>query len=199
MTLSDSLAIFIIGSIAALFTWAFVYILAGFLKFIAQIFTKRFVSLNFLNTNITVLSYFLAIALISYNVYFAIYPKDNFYLGEFAVVTKRSAPSETKVLFKDATYPDFHGEYCSYSRLLVTKSSYLKLLNDIQQDQSFDLIRPDAGYISNWSKLESFDFKLHPPKLKVINSFSRNDTESDEHYEIAFLADDRIEVLVCIT
>jgi hypothetical protein len=63
-------------------------------------------------------------ALLAYEMYLAVYPGDDFYLAEVERATKRKPPADTAVVAKHATYPDFHGDYCSFSRLSMSQASY---------------------------------------------------------------------------
>jgi hypothetical protein len=125
--------------------------------------------------------------------YTAIYPDDSFYLVEYQTVTGRLAPPNAKVIEKHATNPDFHGDYCSFSRISLPAASYESLMNDLSKDRRFDL---------NSREFVSMGFTNDKPlpNISVVSTFTRNDTESDQHYSILFLAEGNlVEVHLCLT
>jgi len=127
---------------------------------------------------------------IAYNAYAAVYPTDDFYLAEFKEVALRDAPSSAKVAIKSSTYPDFHGDYCSFSRIEVSAEDFNLLLSAISQDKRFS-----AG--------ESISMAKIPPAapLGSIASFTRQEPgEEDHHLGLKFLSSRmHIEVNLCVT
>ena len=125
--------------------------------------------------------------------YTAMYPDDSFYLVEYQTVTGRLAPSSSKVIEKHATYPDFHGDYCSFSRISLPASSYVSLMSDLSKDGRFD--QNSHEFVST-----GFTKDKPLPNINVVSTFTRNDTESDHHYSILFLAEGNlVEVHLCVT
>jgi hypothetical protein len=128
-----------------------------------------------------------------YQTYFAIYPPDDFYFGEFEEATLRKPPQDAVVLAKDASYPDFHGDYCSFSRIRFTRASYLKLLEDMSADKR--LVGEDGGGFTS-----SGMPKLNIQPLKIIRTFRRTDLEADHHHSVHFLEDGaQVDVQICVT
>lgn len=128
-----------------------------------------------------------------YQTYFALYPPDDFYFGEFEEATLRKPPQEAFVVAKDASYPDFHGDYCSFSRIRLTQASYSKLLEDMGADKR--LASEDGGGFtsSGMAKL-----KIQP--LKIVRTFRRTDLQIDHHHSVHFLEDGaQVDVQICVT
>ena len=133
----------------------------------------------------------------AYEVYTAIYPTDSFYFSEFKEVTLREIPKSATVKNKDASYPDFHGDYCSASLITVSKDDYLSLLNELTNDRR--ITRNDAGEFTGSDELEKVmgSFK----REQIIHSFTRRIAGQEDHYlYIGFLDDkETIIVSVCVT
>ncbi|WP_276978838.1 hypothetical protein [Flavobacterium filum] len=133
----------------------------------------------------------------AYEVYTAIYPTDSFYLSEFKEVTLREAPKSATVKNKDASYPDFHGDYCSASLITVSKDDYSSLLNELTNDKR--ITKNKTGEIIGSNELDKVmgSFK----KEQIIYSFTRSIAGQEDHYlYIGFLDDKQtIVVSVCVT
>lgn len=139
------------------------------------------------------ITYIVLTLLAIWQVYFALYPDDDFYLAEFEVATYRTPPNGSKVMTKHATYPDFHGDYCSFSRIKLPISTYQSLLAELRADKRFTMNSQE-----NVSAAMPNGLKL--PAAKVLSTFTRNDTEVDHHYSVSFLEPgDLIEVHICVT
>lgn len=189
-----TLIIFVlIGLVILAFLWAFIFLIAHTVGFIVRLATKNHPHSVYLTSKAIKLGYLGALALLAYQTYTAIYPNDGFYLGEFELASGRKPPEEVIVLFKDATYPDFHGDYCSFSRLEINPQSYRALLKQLSEDPRFtgsESSQFSMGYVPN--------VKL--PPVRVIRYFQRNDVESDHHYTISFLEKETLlEVQICVT
>ncbi|MCW3126104.1 MAG: hypothetical protein JWO03_1762 [Bacteroidetes bacterium] len=70
-------------------------------------------------------------------VYTALYPLDSFYKEDFEFCTKLKFPESGKIIAKDATYPDFHGEYSSDAVVSISESDFYSLLNKVNADTFF--------------------------------------------------------------
>lgn len=129
----------------------------------------------------------------AYGIYDAVYPSDDLYLHEFEAVTAQKAPMETKILAKHAAYPDFHGDYCSFSRMAISAASSRRLLQELATDKRF--IRfPYKG-----SSVGSLPSQPLEP-LQVLAAFARSDMKPDESRSILFLGNGtRVEVNICYT
>jgi hypothetical protein len=139
-------------------------------------------------------TYILVLAFIAYQIYFAVYPTDDFFLQEYQEVTLRPAPHTAKVIAKSASYPDFHGDYCSYSRIYLGAESFEKLLRELEGDP-----RIQAG--NGIGSSEEIKVQSRVKKLSVKQSFIRPvENEADHHLSITFLEDGiHVEVNICVT
>ena len=132
-----------------------------------------------------------------YEVYTAIYPTDNFYFSEFKYVTLRKIPKSATIINKDASYPDFHGDYCSASLISLSSEDYRSLLNDLTNDNRISKIEPNK--IGGSAELYKVMGNLKTEQ--IVHSFTRKIVgEEDRHLFIGFLADKKtIVVSVCVT
>lgn len=126
----------------------------------------------------------------AYPVYDALYPSDSFYEQEFKEITGKKLRN-AEILRSSASYPDFHGDYCSAALIQLEEKEYAKLLVDIQNDERFT----DSQLVGSMELYEVTERK----ELKFIHKASRNG-EPDEFYFIGFLTDGKtILVQKCIT
>lgn len=125
---------------------------------------------------------------VSYSGYTAVYPPDSYYLAQFTEVSLRPAPPSSKVVAKSASYPDFHGDYCSYSKIELAPADFASLLADIEQDKR---LRPVSGVAAEHARART------PPG----KSFSRQISGDEEHHlSLEFMGDGKsVEVNVCVT
>ncbi|MCF1749625.1 hypothetical protein [Mariniradius sediminis] len=130
-----------------------------------------------------------------YSVYTAIYPTDDYFFNEFELVTLRETPLSAVVVRKEASYPDFHGDYCSAALLLLTEEDYRNLLDDLGDDQRF-------SKMAKGDYLGSFEFTAAMDTLstdQIVQGFVRY-TSGDENLYIGFLDDGKTVVIsVCVT
>jgi hypothetical protein len=187
------IAVLTITFVVVSFAWAFIKIIAHLIGFVVGLISKSHPNAAAIKVKAIKYGHIAAIVLLTHETYFAIYPDDDFYLGEFEYVTDRKPPEDAVILFKYASYPDFHGDYCSFSRMQLSRLAYDGLLKELAKDKRFKSFYPSAqassGYMSN-GKL---------PELKVQSFFERNDLEDDHHYEISFLENTQIDILLCVT
>ena len=61
---------------------------------------------------------------VGYQVAIAAFPRDSFYREEFQYRTGIAMPSSAKIVFKKASYPDFHGDYASEMLFEVSPSDF---------------------------------------------------------------------------
>ncbi|MET4107214.1 hypothetical protein [Hymenobacter sp. UYP22] len=74
---------------------------------------------------------------VSYFVYTAFYPTDEFYEKEFQHIAGLPFPKSGEILTKDASYPDQHGDYSACALVEVSPQEYQAILQRIAQDSSF--------------------------------------------------------------
>lgn len=75
--------------------------------------------------------------IITYNIYTAIYPNDDFYENEFKTITLMEFPKSGIIINSTASYPDFHGDYCSSAEIKLSKKDYEKILDEIINNKIF--------------------------------------------------------------
>jgi hypothetical protein len=125
-----------------------------------------------------------------YSIYDAIYPSDKFYEEEFKDITGIELRN-AEVLKSSASYPDFHGDYCSAALIQLEETEYAKLLADIQNDKRFT----DSELTGSIELYEVTERK----ELNFSYKASRTG-DPDEYYFIGFLADGKtILIQKCIT
>ena len=134
---------------------------------------------------------------LGYSAYTAIYPTDSFYLSELKEVTLRDAPKSAAVINKDASYPDFHGDYCSASLITISNDDYSLLLSELTNDKRITKNKP--GEIIGSSELDNVMGNLKTEQ--IIYSFTRSIAGQEDHYLFIGFLDDKktIVVSVCVT
>lgn len=134
------------------------------------------------------------IASLLYFIYEAIYPSDEFYLMEFETVTLQEAPESSEVIAKSASYPDFHGDYCSYSRIKLANTDFEKLFRSIEANSQFS---PGVS-MGSQERDEALKSQL---EISILKSFVRSESGwPDHYYEILFLESrEHVDIHVCIT
>jgi energy-coupling factor transporter transmembrane protein EcfT len=119
----------------------------------------------------------LAIGMLAYFVYFAIYPDDDFYKNDFEHYTDMPFPDSGKIINKDASFPDTHGKYASCALIKFSEADYGTLLLEISTDTTFKADH-NLGYSGMFSQ--------------VAKGVNRNDTVKvvrKKKLNIAFLND----------
>jgi energy-coupling factor transporter transmembrane protein EcfT len=127
-----------------------------------------------------------------YSVYTAIYPTDSFYLEEFKEVTLRKAPKTAKVISKTASYPDFHGDYCSASLIKLSKNDYIDLIKEL----SYDIRLQKDGFPIGSSELDKVLENIKPEQIRL--GFTRQIPEEEDHYLYIGFLDDQQTIIVYI-
>ncbi|MHC1704986.1 MAG: hypothetical protein AB9846_13840 [Tenuifilaceae bacterium] len=128
-----------------------------------------------------------------YEVYTSIYPRDSFYLAEFKEVTLRKAPKTAEVIRKSASYPDFHGDYCSTSLIKLSKQDYMDLLKELSEDKRL---------IKNGELIGSLEFDevMKNKKTEQIKfSFTRQIVGEEDHYLYIGFLDDQQTIVVYVS
>jgi len=137
--------------------------------------------------------YGLGISFVAFSFFRAVFPSDDFFARDFEMVVGQKAPSDLVVTQKYATYPDIHGDNCSYSRMSLNAKFYSNLLNQLKLDRRFSV--QQSNNVSTGQA-----FTNHWPPMRVTYEIDRVDQASDHHYSIWFLqGEHQIEVQVCTT
>lgn len=131
----------------------------------------------------------------AYQTFDAFFPSEGFYKDEFKTVTLREIPESATFIAKSASYPDFHGDYCSSSQIKLSKEEYQKLLRELKSDLRMKYKEELVGS-------EEFDDVLRAKtEDKIVASFTRPvKGEEDRYYYISFYDDQQtIFVNICVT
>jgi hypothetical protein len=123
---------------------------------------------------------------VSYSGYTAVYPPDSYFLEQFANASMHPVPASARVTEKSASYPDFHGDYCSYSRIELSPSDYTALMSTLDGDRR---LRQVPGNIADGKPAQT------------LKSYSRQQGLSEQrHLSLQFMNDRKsIEVNVCVS
>jgi hypothetical protein len=146
---------------------------------------------NFIGITLMIIAPILTV----YLVYTAFFPRNSYYLDEFKEVTLRQAPKTAKIIRKSASYPDFHGDYCSASIIRLTREDYIDLLIELSDDNRLT----KNGKLIGSSKLDQVmgTFKMEQIKCNFIREIPG---EKDHYLYIGFLDDNEtIIIYVSVT
>jgi hypothetical protein len=169
---------------------AVVYVVGTLVGFGARVLAARHPSKEKIVHRTTLTTCAVLGSLVAYTVYVAVFPDDDFYFGEFTTATLRSVPLGVVVEDKSASYPDFHGDYCSHSRMLLTEEAYQALLNELTADPRF---------LSKEVQYSSTGPSNSPPAMLFVKEFKRKDLKIDHHHSVRFASDRRhLEVHICV-
>jgi hypothetical protein len=123
--------------------------------------------------------------------YYQAEPPESFYEEEFKTITLRDIPESAEFISKEASYPDFHGDYCSSARIQLSKKDYQKLLTEIDNNPALTVSEEDFG---------GFEESQQIPGKRPLKSFDRKITgEEDEYYNIQFYEGNIVVINICIT
>ena len=128
----------------------------------------------------------------AYEVYTAIYPTNDFYYAEFEKVTLREIPKSARIINKDASYPDFHGDYGAAALITLSPEDYSSLLNDLMNDNRITKNKP--GELIGSTELSQVLGNIKTDQ--IIQGFTRPIAGKDDHYlYIGFLDDNKSVVI----
>lgn len=108
--------------------------------------------------NLKILALSVPILFYSYHFYYAIYPPNDFYFQEFEKVTELDVPKSAEIVYKDASYPDFTGDYHSESIMKLSKEDYFSLLEKMKKNLHFKEIKAVENAHHTFMKEENTDF-----------------------------------------
>jgi hypothetical protein len=128
-----------------------------------------------------------------YMIYTAIYPIDRFYYAEFKRITFREVPQSSKILRKSASYPGFHGDYCSAALFRLSLVDYKLLLNEIENDNR----------LSNIDEIEVTSSEFHYviakiPNAKIKYSFKMENLKHPSDYYFIGFMDDKQTIVISL-
>lgn len=121
------------------------------------------------------------ILIMTYLIYTAVYPSEDFYREDFVEVTGTELPEQVEFKYKSATYPDQFGDYTSISIINVGKDFYIKLPNTLTQ----------KGLKESGQKIYTTEFDKaleHIGNLEIEKGFSMEEG-GGVYYYVGFLTD----------
>ncbi|MFN0187505.1 MAG: hypothetical protein ACKVQV_02255 [Bacteroidia bacterium] len=159
--------------IVGLFFLLITLILIGLAYLVSRWLTKK----GYKKTGITILTT-VTISIVYFS-YTAFYPTDSFYEDEFEDNTGLDFPLTGNILFKNASYPDQHGDYSATALFKVSKKDFNHILTAIQSDNKFLI------------DTTPFTFNLAISNTKIMeNCFTKcytlNGKDSDLNFTISF-------------
>lgn len=87
-----------------------------------------------------------------------IWPSDSFYINEFEINSKVSLDKNFKILEKESSYPDMHGDYYSKAIFKVSNLDLSNLAVDLKKNNECDIpelakpyLNKGVGSISCWA------------------------------------------------
>jgi hypothetical protein len=94
---------------------------------------------------VKIIAFTLSFALIFlfFSIYKAFYPSDEFYIEEWNYSTDITFPKSANIIWKDATYPDQHGDYTSSAIIELSPKDFINLRNSINTSK---VLSPDSTY-----------------------------------------------------
>lgn len=190
---------FVFGFLLLIVACAIVGICGGILYLIYLPIRNRLIRKNKLTSETSKLInriYILILFLFSaYTTFDAFFPSEGFYEDEFKTVTLREIPESAEFISKTASYPYFHGDYCSSSQIRLSKEEYQKLLRELKSDGRMKYKRELVG------SQEFEDVLGNKTYDKITVSFTRQvKGEEDRYYSISFYDDQQtIFVNICVT
>ncbi|RYY65000.1 MAG: hypothetical protein EOO13_17750 [Chitinophagaceae bacterium] len=126
----------------------------------------------------------ISLLILTYFVYDAIYPGVNFYKNEYFKVTGRIIPKSAEFIEKSASYPDFHGDYCSSSQIKLSKEDYQSLFDELSLDGEMEKTSDVVGFKEFGATLDEKD------RNKIVKKFVRKGEEITEWYLFIGFYDD---------
>ena len=95
----------------------------------------------------------LGLLILSFSIYKAFYPSEEFYIQEWKYSTDLPFPESGEIVWKDATYPDIHGDYSASAIVELSSQDFIKLRNSIKISK---VLKPDSKSIGYKGILEQF-------------------------------------------
>ena len=123
---------------------------------------------------------------ISYN---DVFPNDDFYTEEFTLYTGIKLPASADIKEKDASYPDFFGDFSAVAIIELNSNDYDKLKKDISQLKNFQ-VDTTSQKIGVTDIFETLAEKIKKSDIEIV--FLKSDAE---WFKLAFLKDGRTIIL----
>ncbi|MGB6092300.1 MAG: hypothetical protein WBF83_00900 [Moheibacter sp.] len=117
-----------------------------------------------------------------YIIYTAIYPTDSFYKDEFENFTEIEFPKSAKIIWKDSSYPDIHGDYQSGMIFIADSADYENILNQIKNNSK-------TGTDTLYYRFEEGEIIFTKQNSTRFSTVWPNDDR--QHYNLIFKTDSR--------
>jgi hypothetical protein len=127
----------------------------------------------------------LPVLIVSYFIFTAVYPNDDFYEEEFTRITSLSYPEDAEIINKDATYPDQFGDYASCARIEVQPATYDLIEAQVRSDSRFSPASDSLRIMTSAS--DNVEYKLKSATYKT--QFTRVNSKNGAYMFIGFLTD----------
>jgi hypothetical protein len=117
----------------------------------------------------------------TYLIYSALYPSENFYRTDFTEVTGIELPEQVEFKYKSATYPDHFGDYTSISIINVGRGFYNSLPKTLTE----------KGLKENGQKIHTTEFDKaleYTDNLEIEKEFTMEEG-GGVYYYVGFLTD----------
>lgn len=118
--------------------------------------------------------------LLALQVYWSVYPEDEFYISHLETYLDLKLSSDTKVLKKDASFPDQHGDFSLCVEILLNPSDFAKVTKKMEKIESSAKSSTGSCYVEKKFDRSKFD--------QIV--FTEND--ENEYNEIGLSTSDRI-------
>tara|TARA_B100000683_G_scaffold194255_1_gene187306 strand:+ start:253 stop:774 length:522 start_codon:yes stop_codon:yes gene_type:complete len=140
----------------------FTALIIGFTVFFLGLITFAIWSVKSKKNWLKIIGFILltGISFFSYKVYQAFFPPEEFYKEEWTENIYLQFPKSAKFKFKEATYPDQHGDYTSTAVIQLDKLEYQKLKKQITTGLSFkndSVYKGQKGLIAQYLPKEYYD------------------------------------------
>jgi hypothetical protein len=126
---------------------------------------------------------------IGYHVYTAIYPTDEFYLGEFKEIAQVDNTNGLRVIYGSAGYPMVHGDYCSAALLQADELKFGQVLSAVRSNPN----RQDTLLMGS----KEFSNVLLKTGVKRDFLYRASGRNNSEYFFIGFLPEMKMLITYC--
>ncbi|MBX7204031.1 MAG: hypothetical protein K1X81_01275 [Bacteroidia bacterium] len=146
---------------------------------------KLTLSLSQKINRIYISSFFICFLILFSFSYIGVFPRDSFYIEEFKYNTGLELPDSAEIITKDASYPDFFGDFWAAAIIELSTEDYEKLKNNISHLKNFkiDTTSQKIGITEAYNVLTK---EIKESDLDIV--FFNN---KQHWFKVAFLKDKR--------
>ena len=127
----------------------------------------------------------LAIIFLLFSIYRAFYPSTDFYIEEWSYSTNLAYPESANIIWKNATYPDQHGDYTASAIIEMSAKDFIKLHNSVKNNKVFKIDTQTNGYngiIEQYLPLEKMNnFKFKDYYFSSLNKYFKIGFDSNNN------------------